>query len=373
MKAIRWLEGSVLLALTLLLFLFPAESAAGARQGLVLCRDLLIPALFPFFVLSSLLIATGTAGRLVRPLAVLTRPLLGISGAGTAALILGLVGGYPVGLRTLAELKQRRECSNREARRTALICNSCGPAFFLGAVGNGVFGSRQAGVLLFCANVSALLLLGLALRMIWGSAEDGERYIRQDYTPLSELFPDCVRGAFSSVLGVCGYVILFSVLSALADCTGFLGLCQRMLDPLFRGPGGETLTKSLTVGLLEISTGTAVLQDARSAKAALPLAAFLLGWGGLSVHGQSLPFLRQAGGKTGPYLAAKLVHGLLSAGGTALLQNLFPLSLPAMAAATGFPVPTLPGRELTALWLLSGMYFFLPRRKRGGKNGETIV
>ena len=54
MKPLRWAEGGFLLTLTLLLFLYPAESAAGARQGLVLCRDLLIPALFPFFVLSSL-------------------------------------------------------------------------------------------------------------------------------------------------------------------------------------------------------------------------------------------------------------------------------------------------------------------------------
>lgn len=370
MRATRWPEGGLLIALTLLLFLYPAESAAGARQGLVLCRDLLIPALFPFFVLSSLLIATGTVGRLVRPLTVVTRPLLGIGEAGTAALLLGLVGGYPVGLRTLAELKQREECRDREARRTALLCNSCGPAFFLGAAGTGVFGSRQAGVLLLCANVSALLLLGLALRVIWGSAEDGERYVRQDYTPLSELLPDCVRGSFSSVLGVCGYVILFSVLSSLADCTGLLMLCQQMLEPLFPGPDGETLTKSLSVGLLEISTGTAVLRDARSAEAALPLAAFLLGWGGLSVHGQSLPFLRQAGGRARAYLTAKLVHGLLAAGVTVILPRLFPLSLPAMASGSVFPAPGLPGREITALWLLAGAYFFLSRKKRVEKTGK---
>ena len=373
MKAIRWLEGGLLLAPALLLFLYPAESAAGARQGLVLCRDLLIPALFPFFVLSSLLIATGAAGRLVRPLTVAARPLLGIGEAGTAALVLGLVGGYPVGLRTLAELRSRGECSETEARRMVLICNSCGPAFFLGAAGTGVFGSRQAGVLLLAANALALLLLGVALRVIRGSAKSGDTYAEPLGDRLSDVFPDCVRGAFSSVLGVCGYVVLFSVLSALADRTGLLRLSQRLLTPLFPCPDGNALAESLTVGFLEISTGTAALRDARNACAALPLAAFLLGWGGLSVHGQSLPFLRQAGGKTGPYLAAKLVHGLLSAGVTALLLRLFPLSLPAMAAAAGFPPPTLPGRELTALWLLAGAYFFLSRRKRGGKNGETIV
>ena len=373
MKGIRWAEGGLLLGLTLLLVLYPSESARGAREGLVLCGDLLVPALFPFFVLSSLLVETGLTGRLARPLERPARFCLGVGGAGTAALLLGLVGGYPVGLRTLAELRSAGDCPDREARRAALFCNSCGPAFLLGAAGAGVFGSRQAGLLLLAANGLAAIGLAAGLRLLCGPATDGAMRIPRREAPLPEVFPRCVSGAFSSVLGVCGYVILFSVLAALADCTGILALCQRGLRILFPGPDGDTLARSLTLGLLELSTGTAALREAAETAAALPLAAFLLGWGGLSVHGQSLPFLRQAGGQTGPYLAAKLVHGLLAAGLSSLLLRLFPLSLPAMASPPGFPVPILPGRDLTALWITSGAYFSLLRRKRGGKNREDTV
>lgn len=367
MGLIRRAEGGLLLGLTLLLFLYPSECARGARDGLVLCRDLLIPALFPFFVMSSLLIETGTAGRLVRPLVRLIRPCLGIGSPGTAALLLGLVGGYPVGLRTLAALRKRGDCPDREARRTALFCNNCGPAFFLGAAGAGVFGSREAGLLLLGANVLAVLVLAAGLRLMFGPAAEGVQTVPSRDVPLAEAFPACVSGAFSSVLGVCGYVILFSVLGSLAQCTGLLSLCQRGLASFFPGPHGDALARSLALGLLELSTGTAALRDTAGSAAALPLAAFLLGWGGLSVHGQSLPFLRKAGGKAGPYLAAKLAHGLLSAGLAALLLRIFPLSLPAMAPAPLPPALPLPGWELTALWTAVWAYFFLLWKKRGGK------
>ena len=129
------LTGGLLLGLALLLFAFPGESAQGARQGVSLCAELIIPSLFPFFVLSSLLIATGLAELCARPLGRLLSPLFGTSGAGLSALVLGLVGGYPVGARTLAQLAERKACSPKELRRLSLFScwePTCSPRFCWG-------------------------------------------------------------------------------------------------------------------------------------------------------------------------------------------------------------------------------------------------
>ena len=60
----------------------PAEASDAARQGLSLCLQTVLPSLFPFFVLSSLVVASGAADGSGRVLAPLMRPLFGVSGAG---------------------------------------------------------------------------------------------------------------------------------------------------------------------------------------------------------------------------------------------------------------------------------------------------
>ena len=127
------------------LLLLPEVSAQAARDAMLLCAQTLIPSLFPFFVLSSLLIACGASELLSALLSPLMRPLFGLSGTGAAALALGLCGGYPVGARTAAELVENGALSRDEGERLLAFCNNAGPGFLLGVCGAGVFSSSRAG------------------------------------------------------------------------------------------------------------------------------------------------------------------------------------------------------------------------------------
>ena len=126
------------------LLLLPEVSAQAARDAMLLCAQTLIPSLFPFFVLSSLLIACGASELLSALLSPLMRPLFGLSGTGAAALALGLCGGYPVGARTAAELVENGALSQEEGERLLAFCNNAGPGFLLGVCGAGVFSSSRA-------------------------------------------------------------------------------------------------------------------------------------------------------------------------------------------------------------------------------------
>lgn len=357
-RSMIWLEGTVLLGLSLLLFSFPSQSIQAARQGLALCLDLLIPSLFPFLVLSSLCIRTGLAARMAR---LVRRPmghLFGVGG-GSAAFLLGAVGGYPVGPQTLVQLLDRKDCTPREAQRLALFCNQCGPAFFLGAAGVGVFGSRRAGLLLLVCHFLAACLLGWGLHLLLDRGRPaGTAVIRRiEGQSLPAALPDCVGSSFQATLNICAYVVLFSVLTALAEASGALPALVGSLETLLPGTHTAALSRSLLIGTLELSTGTAALREAVASPLALPMAAFLLGWGGFSVHCQSLGSLRRTGVSLKAYLLAKLLHGLLAALLTGIGMHLFPLTLPVMAAhPTAAPMGLLT-REWTALLLVLGLYF----------------
>lgn len=234
-----------------------SETAAQAvREGLALCGGSVIPALFPFLVVSRLFVATGSAAALGRLLAPLTRRVLGVSGPGGTAVLLGLLGGYPVGAQTAGELVRTGAVSRQEGQRLLLFCNNCGPAFALGVAGVGCFGSLRAGAWLWLIHVSAAVLTALLTRST--SSPEGRT---SPSAPMSlvSAFPGAVRGAGEGMLHVCGFVVFFLVLT-------------RLLTAL------TGLEHPLPLGLLELTGGILRLSGARGD---FVLAAALMGWGGV--------------------------------------------------------------------------------------------
>ena len=94
------LAASALLIATAALVISPGEAINGAKDGLALCFNVIVPSLFPFFVLSSLVVDLGLAAYLGRALEGLMRPLFRVSGSCAAAVALGFIGGYPLGAGT---------------------------------------------------------------------------------------------------------------------------------------------------------------------------------------------------------------------------------------------------------------------------------
>ena len=60
------LAGLALLIATAGLVAAPGEAITGAKNGLTLCFNVIVPSLFPFFVLSSLVVDLGLAAYLGR-------------------------------------------------------------------------------------------------------------------------------------------------------------------------------------------------------------------------------------------------------------------------------------------------------------------
>ena len=103
--------GLGLLCATLALMFWPQEAMEAAREGLMLCYNVILPSLFPSFVLSALVVDLGLAGYIGRALEGLMRPLFHVPGACASAFALGFVGGYPVGARTALSLYEKGMCT----------------------------------------------------------------------------------------------------------------------------------------------------------------------------------------------------------------------------------------------------------------------
>lgn len=301
------------LLLFALLMLYSAPAAAAAKQALVLCAQVLIPSLLPFFVLSGLLSALGLSRALNRAAAPLMQKLFSVSGAGAAAFLLGLTGGYPLGAASVKMLYQRQELSEPEAKRLVCFCNNSGPAFIVGAAGSGVFRSAKAGLILYLSHLIAAVLVGLLFSVSGRMAaqKTGKTVSPSPISDFSAAFPEAVSSAVRSTLLICGYVVFFSVFVGLLDALGIFSAVSALLStytPLSIGQSRAILT-----GLLELGSGVGALHGQSYAPGNLALCAFLLGWGGVSVLFQSRAVLAGTPLAKAPLARSKLLHGLFSA------------------------------------------------------------
>ena len=302
------------------------------RDGVKLCGNVILPSLFPFFVLSSLVVELGMSRYLGKLLEPVMAPLFRVNGNCAAALALGAVGGYPVGARTAIQIYETGQCSRTEAERMLAFCNNSGPAFILGVVGAGVFGSGAAGLLLYLAHLLASLLVGVLFRFY--KPQDGPQTRRGrgpqfQAASFPKAFTRSVTGALTSTLNICAFVLFFTVFLRILAHAGILRLLGGLLSALLAPLGmDQTWAERLLTGLVEVSSGVSSLTDG-TLSGRLSMAAFMLGWAGVSVHCQVLAFLGDSGLSVRTYIAGKLLHGGLSALLARLLFRLIPLNAPA--------------------------------------------
>lgn len=316
----RFLDGAFLLAVLMMLLgliLFPSESVTAAKDGVELCLNVILPSLFPFFVLSTLCVELGLIQGLGRLLEKMMMPLFRVGGACAGAFLLGIVGGYPVGARTAIALYEKGQCSKTEAERLLSFCNNSGPAFILGVVGAGIFSSSAAGLWLYGAHVAASVLVGILFRF-YGKSEPvspGRLQTTPAAGSFAEAFTGAVKNAFQSTLNICAFVIFFTVVIRLLFLTGVITYLAGFLSWLLGDLGvNKAFIESILTGIIEMTSGVWSLRDmAASLGSRLCMAAFILGWAGLSVHCQVLSFIGSSGLSTKTYFFGKLLHGIISA------------------------------------------------------------
>ena len=290
MKLRRRTDACLVLCGLLVWFLADAARVRdAAAAGLALCGRSVIPALFPFMAVSTMLVSMGF-GEWASPRMAGLMNLYRLPGPAGSALLLGLVGGYPIGARTAAELHKKGLLTQREAERLLGFCNNSNPVFLISVLGGGVFGSPRTGVYLWLIHVLSALLTGFFFR---GIDKRPERQTLPRLSPcqvpsLPAAFVEGVRSACGGMLSVCGFVIFFYVLASPLASLG--------------GPLGAAL-----VGTLELFSLTPLLTPDRLG---FILASACAGWGGVSILCQTAAVLEGSGLRLRNCVTGKALQGL---------------------------------------------------------------
>ena len=296
-----------LVAFKFLFLIFPSVVLVAAREGLLLWFNNVLPALLPFLIITNMLVGLGIAQRAGGKFAPVMRSIFGLPGAGGVALVFGLTSGYPIGAKTVADLRKKGEISATEAQHLVAFCNNAGPAFILAAVGIGMFGNTQVGYVLWGGHVIAALAVGVLLKIFYGRTTAGEVATPPHKNTKNYSIGEAVKNAMESMAIIGGMIIFFSVIMAVL---GEIGLPE----------GG--LLAGFIAGLVEVTGGVRKISQETPSVLGIGLAAFAIGFGGLSIHMQTLHFTEGTGIKPVVYLAHKALHGAIAAIVTVLIWML---------------------------------------------------
>ena len=260
--------------MAVLFFKCPSETSEWMRQGLRVCAERLVPSLFPFMVISSLLLSSGLGEWLGRTLGRPCSAIFGVGAHGAAALLLGWLCGFPIGARVAARLYAEGKLCGRELERIVCISSVPSPVFLINAVGVSMLCDIRLGVALYAACILASIAAGIAMRLCDGGAQkiDLKSIRMSEQEPLSVAFTRAVSESALGMLYVCGFVVFFSA---------FVGV----LDSVVSSALGEYTMSDALFGFFEITSGLSRLSASSMPKgAALVLCAATAGWSGVSVH-----------------------------------------------------------------------------------------
>lgn len=298
----------------------PAEASGAVKSAFECCFWLILPSLLPFFFASGILNGLGFAEILSKNVGKILRKTFKLPEKAAAALVMGFLGGYPIGAACITELVVSGSLSKNEAEKLLPVCNNTGPAFIIGAVGNGIFQSAAVGVLLYICHIAAALTLSLIFCREYTEKPETHS-AKESFAGLSASLTKAVKGSMDKSLAICGFVVFFFVLSAMLEEVGLISSFAIFLN---RTVGLEIgFCRSLTSGLLELGCGIASMGTLAPRPGSYALAAFVLGFGSLSVHCQTAALACAENIKCARHFAGRILHGTISALYIFVLTSLF--------------------------------------------------
>ncbi len=286
----------------------PALSLHYAALGLTLWAKNMVPALFPFLVLSSVMVGMGLTEKASMVVYPVLSPLFRVRKNVCYGMLLGFLCGFPMGAKVTAQLLEKGKITPGEGAYLLAFCNNIGPVYFLSFVLPLLGRNRTAPYLFGMYGIP--LLYGLLLRytacrdlsagdplppprpQLQVCASQGSR--------LLEELDSAIHSAAQSMVTLGGYMVLFNLLNLIPQV--LTGRPVPLLAPL-----------------LEITGGLGMLRDTR------PLYSLLaVSFGGLSCMAQTYSCIRS----TGLSMRRYVFHRLFLLGLTGIFYFLWFLLVP---------------------------------------------
>lgn len=300
----KWVTLTILFSMMILSLLYSDEISHSVRSGLSICASVIIPSVFPFIIFSDFLHSTVDFSSL-KYLGALFEKTFKINRTGLCPFLLGILCGFPLGVKSAAELYRNGRLSKDEAERLIGFSNNTGPAFLVSGIGLGLRGYIEDGIVLYITMVLSSIMVGFIFSL------KSKANLSREYSIKTHNFSltSSIKNAGFNTLTICSFLTFFAC---------FCGLLRKML--------GESYLYLIIIPFLEVGSATSILSKTAllTERISLTLSAFAVSFSGFSVHMQALSFLCDTDIGYSKYFLMKFFQGIIAA---ALTYFIYPILL----------------------------------------------
>lgn len=311
-KKTAFSDWSVYLFIVLMILFFfirPKESASAALNGFDLWLRNVMPALFPFFVISAFMVNCRIMNLLQPYFEPFTRRIFGVSGSGAFAYLVSIFSGYPVGTKTVCEMYQNSHIDKREAQILLTLCSNGGPVFVISTVGAMFYKNLSVAVILLAVNYLSAFAAGLIYSKFYKGEKKNISHSNQyseEKIHYAQAFTKAVTSSVAAIINVGAFIVFFSVVIQLVTALGIIdnaALASGILNL-------RTLTSSFFISVLELTAGTRAFSAwaGQNMVLSVSLSAMAVGFGGLCVFFQSVSFVSETDLSVKSFFFGKLLQ-----------------------------------------------------------------
>ena len=269
----------------------------------------LFPSLFPFFVLSELLINYGLPeliGELFRPI---FEKLFKINGNTAFIFIMSLLSGFPSNAKYTRELLLQGKINDKEATKILMFSHFSNPLFILGTISITFLNDKKLGIIVMISHYITNIIIGILFRNYNPSnIKKSEFSIKKailkmhdkrinNNKPIGSIITNSLTNSINTLLLILGVVTTFLIITTIIDNNFHLNL----------------FSKTILSGFLEMTQGlkhASLLNTTSTYKAVL--ITMILSFGGLSVHTQIISIISDTKIRYKPFLLARLIHTVIA-------------------------------------------------------------
>ncbi len=291
----------ILLFSTIVLISFSNICKSGVQRGMLICANVIIPSLFPFLVCILCLINMNInlKNKFISKLIFFC---FGQNFELFLLMLFSMVGGYPVGCKLINRLYAQEKLSKKCANIMQMYCINAGPAFIITAIGNGVLGNKAFGIILFFSHIFASIIIAICMSKSMKKFCKCNNVVTPKNTNFADMFVKSTADAAQSIITICIYIILFSVINSYLIY--FLNDIPILKYIFYFTEVTTSITKTKNIYLIS----------------------FLLGFSGFSIWCQIFSLSKNAKIDLKLFILGRILHGGISCIITYLILKIFKIT-----------------------------------------------